>query len=278
MFNCLKPVALAGVLIAAGFTAQAQDASTVVATVNGKEISLGHMIDAYAKLPDQYRTLPDDVLWQGILDQLVQQSLLAETGDADNNKRIVIALENEERQLRASAAINTISTAALTDEALRAAYEAGFADGGGVEYNAAHILVETEEAAADLAAQARDGADFGGLAREHSTGPSGPNGGDLGWFGEGMMVAPFEEAVKQLKVGDVSDPVQTQFGWHVIKLNENRAKEAPSFEEVRGQLEAQVQAEAVEGQLSELMDKAEVTRTDATEIDPSLIKSQDLLD
>jgi peptidyl-prolyl cis-trans isomerase C len=228
MLNRLRTTAAATALAASivwiAPAAQAQDADTVVATVNGTEITLGHMIMVRAGLPEQYLSLPDDVLWDGILDQLVQQSVLAQTGTEERSKRLALALDNEERALRAAEAVEGIVESATSDSAVQEAYEAAYADGGGVEFNAAHILVETEEAAAALVEQARGGADFATLARENSTGPSGPNGGDLGWFGPGMMVAPFEEAVLALEVGAVSDPVQTQFGWHVIKLNETRTR------------------------------------------------------
>lgn len=237
-------------------------AETVVATVNGKDITLGHLILVRASLPQQYSQLPDEVLFDGILNQLVQQSVLAETIE-NTPRRVEIALENEQRQMLAAEAIDDLLAGAMTDEAVQAFYDENFANAEPEqEWNASHILVETEEAAAALAERARGGEDFAQLARDNSTGPSGPNGGELGWFSAGMMVPPFEEAVKSMEKEGVSDPVQTQFGWHVIRLNDTRQKDAPPLEEVRDQIEAQLQQQIVDARVQELTDAANVERKD----------------
>ena len=126
-------------------------------------------------------------------------------------------------------------------------------------------------------AQLDDGADFAETAKEISTGPSGPNGGELGWFGAGMMVAEFEAAVVALNVGEVSGPVQTQFGWHVIKLNDSRIQEAPPLDAVREELISQVQTEALESALADLEQSATITRPEAGEFDPALLNNLDLI-
>ncbi len=90
------------------------------------------------------------------------------------------------------------------------------------QIRASHILVDTKEQADSLKKQIDGGADFAALAEKHSSCPSSENGGDLGFFGRGMMVKPFEDAAFALSVGAVSGPVQTQFGWHLIKLTEKR--------------------------------------------------------
>ena len=254
--------------------AQAEDApsvDTVLATVDGVEITLGHVIQTRQTLPQQYQQLPADVLFPGILDQLIQQSVLSATVEGEP-KSVALAMENQRRSLMANLAIDAILATAVTDEKLQAEYDAAYGNvEAGQEYNAAHILVETEEKAKELVAEARGGADFAELAKEHSTGPSGPNGGSLGWFGAGMMVPPFEAATFALEVGAISDPVQTQFGWHVIKLNETRAIEAPSLDEVRGELEATVQQKAVEAQVLAMTAAANVDRSGAEGIDPAVL-------
>lgn len=260
-------------------TAATPDADTVVATVNGQEITLGHMVVARTSLPQQYRQLPDDVLFEGILDQMIQQTLLAQqTGDTLST-RARVALENERRLLRAGDAVETIIGEVVTDEALRAAYEARFADADlGTEYNASHILVETEEEARDLVRQLEQGADFGELAMAHSTGPSGPSGGELGWFGPGMMVPPFEEAVMAMEVGAVSEPVETQFGWHVITLNDTRSQAAPPLDEVREELAEEIRQAAVTERLEALRAEAEITMPDEGAMDPSALSDTSILE
>lgn len=257
----------------------APDASldTVVATVNGTEITLGHMLMVRGGLPEQYRQLPDNVLYEGILDQLIQQEVLAQSDMAEETERVTLALENERRALVASEAANAMSAELVSEEDVQAAYDAQYAEGGqGEEYNAAHILVETEEEAQELISELEGGADFATLAQERSTGPSGPNGGALGWFSAGQMVAPFEEAVAGLEAGEISEPVQTQFGWHVIKLNEARQAEAPALEEVRPQIEQELQTQAMQTRIQELVEAAEVQKTE--DANPAALSRTDLLE
>ena len=145
---------------------------------------------------------------------------------------------------------------------------------GETEYKASHILVETEQKARDLLTLLDSGTDFGGLAIEHSTGPSGPSGGDLGWFGKGQMVAPFESAVMGMGTGTYTGPVKTQFGYHLIFLNNRRETSPPSFEDVRGEIEVEVQNAAVETHLRGLMANADVVMP-AVKIDPSVLSVLD---
>lgn len=269
-------------MLALPVAAHAQDevtADTVVATVNGVEIKLGHMLMVRAGLPEQYQQMPDTVLWDGILDQLIQQEVLAQQPEAVETNRVKLALENERRALVASERLAVVSQDLVTDEAIEAKYAELF---GSVEpkleYNANHILVETEEEAAALVVELEGGADFEALAKEKSTGPSGPSGGALGWFGEGQMVAPFEQAVMELEVGAVSAPVQTQFGWHVIKLNETREQGAPALEEVREQIAGQIEQEGVQAMIKEYVDAADVTKTDTNDVDTSVLSNLELLE
>ena len=272
-----KFMASAALSLVISTAAHAQSASDVVASVNGTDITLGEMIITRAQLPQQYQSLPNDVLFTGILDQLIQQQLLADQLEVDPS-RVAIALLNEARSLRAGEVIAKITDNAVTEEALRAAYDERFAGAEpATEYNAAHILVDTEEEAVAVKARIDGGADFAETAREVSTGPSGPNGGDLGWFGAGMMVAPFEEAVVALEVGEISGPVETQFGWHIIKLNETRAQELPSLDDVREELTGQLQSAAIESRLTELQDAAEITMPEEGAFDPEALINLDLL-
>jgi len=238
---------LAAGLAMPGFAGDDISADTVVAIVNGEPITLGEMIATAETLPDQYRNLPDDVLFEGILNQLIQQTALSQALEDPEPRRIPLSLKNERRLLRAGAQIERIAKDAVTDEAIRQAYEERYAKAEpSKEYNASHILVKTKEEAEEIIKELESGADFAGLAREKSTGPSGPNGGQLGWFGPGMMVKPFEDAVVALEPGQISEPVETQFGWHVIRLNETRLKDAPKLEDVREELRQELERAAVQ--------------------------------
>lgn len=258
--------------------AEGETASTVVATVGDTEITLGQMIITRAQLPQQYAQLPDDVLFVGILDQIIQQQLLSD-GLEGVPARVTYAIENEQRSLMAGEAINNITVNAVTDEAIKAAYDARFADAAPTtEYNASHLLVETEEEALAAKARVDAGEEFADVARDVSTGPTGPNGGNLGWFSTGQMVPEFEAAVMEMSAGDVSAPVQTQFGWHVVTLLETRNQEAPSLEDVRQEIFGEVQEAAIQARLAELTEATEITRPQEGAFDPSLLSNLDLLD
>ncbi|MGH1354170.1 MAG: peptidylprolyl isomerase [Thalassovita sp.] len=252
-------------------------ADTVIASVNGTEITLGHMILVQQNLPQQYQTLPSDVLFNGILDQIIQQTVLAQAAPAGDSRLVRLSIENERRALKAGEVLQVAVEGAINDVTVQEMFDAKYSDGtGGTEFNASHILVENEEKALELIKMLEDGADFAALAKEHSTGPSGPNGGQLGWFGQGMMVPPFEKAVMGMAVGAVSAPVKTQFGWHVIMLNESRTKAAPTLDEVRGEIEADLENAAVDARINELTNAAKIVK-DGTDIDPALVKRADLL-
>ncbi|MEH6645561.1 peptidylprolyl isomerase [Sulfitobacter sp.] len=255
------------------------DPSVVVATVGETEITVGHMIVAWASLPQQYQDLPDDVLFEGILDQLVQQTALQQQFSGDLPKRVELQLENELRSLTAGEAINGIMDQPLSEEEVQAAYNEEYSNvEQEQEYNASHILVETEEAALAVVEELAGGAEFAAVARENSTGPSGPNGGQLGWFGKGAMVPEFEEAVVTLEVGAVSAPVKTQFGWHIITLNETRIQKAPALEDVRSEIEMQIRQVRAQAKIDEVTAAANVDRTGAEGVVPSVIKQVTVLE
>ncbi|NCO20877.1 MAG: peptidylprolyl isomerase [Rhodobacterales bacterium] len=272
----LRATTAALALLLAG-PALAQTADTVVATVNGTDITLGHMIVLQQRLPDQYKELPDQVLFDGILEQLIQQTALgSQVGEL--NKRAQLIMDNERRALLAGDVIDQKANGAVTDDALQAAYDAVYATAEGeMEYQASHILVETEDEAKALIGQLNGGADFATLAQEKSTGPSGPNGGALGWFGPGMMVPEFEQAVMALKVGEISPPVQTQFGWHVLILTDSRPKAAPSLDDVREELSDGIRQQAVEEMVRQATETAKITRPDSGTIDAAMLRNADLL-
>ena len=275
---------LAGAVLSLGLALpvaaeEAPTAATVVAVVNGTEITLGHMIAARESLPEQYKTLPADVLFKGILDQLVQQTVLQQSAEAGLTKRDQLQLENERRGYISGVALQGVVAGAVTDEALQAAYDARFKDAAPqTEYSAAHILVDSEEKANDLKAQLEGGADFAELAKANSTDTgSGAYGGELGWFGLGMMVKPFEEAVVAAEVGKVAGPVKTDVGWHLILVKEPRVAAAPTLDDMRDELAAEIEQKAVEAKIAELTAAASIEKP-GEGIDPALVADLTLLD
>lgn len=250
---------------------------TVIATVNGVNITAGHLALMRAQLPQQYQQLPDAALYQALIEQAISQELLAQTVN-EMGKTAELALENEARVMRANIAMTKTAEAAATDDALKTAYDAQFATAApSTEYHAAHILVQTEDEAKTIKADLDAGGDFTKLAQENSKDPSGSNGGDLGWFGPGMMVPEFEAAVVALTPGAVSAPVQSQFGWHIVKLIETREKPVPTLDEVRGDLTAQVQQQAVIAELEALKGKAEITQIDGDTVAPGFLSDPNFL-
>lgn len=273
---------LAGMAVVAAFAvpAMAQDttADTIIATVNGTSITLGHMIVARQSLPEQYKALPNETLFKGILDQLIQQTALEQSVGDKVTKRDAIQIENDKRGYLSNVALQAVVTGAVTDTALQAAYDARFKDAApSTEYSAAHILVETEEKAKELKAQLDGGADFAELAKVNSTDTgSGANGGDLGWFGLGMMVKPFEEAVIAATAGKVTDPVKSEFGFHLILVKETRVAAQPTLDDLRDELAAEIEQAAVEAHVKTLTDAAKIEKP-GEGIDPALLSDLTLL-
>lgn len=281
-------------LIALGFaaiaaTAQAQstettaadpDASvtgqTVVATVNGEQITIGDIVALRTELPPQYQSIPDRQLYEGLINQMVNQILLSQAAvraGYEDRPAVQRGLEMQRMSYLAELYARERIDAAITADAVETEYARRFAaEEPKFEYNASHILVPEEETAKAIAAEARGGADFAELAKEKSTGPSGPNGGNLGWFGDGQMVPPFEAGVKALEVGGISDPVQTQFGWHVIKLNETREKAPPALSEIYQELAGDMARQITDAMVEALREEGDIQFIEG---DPGLTKLRD---
>ncbi len=252
-------------------------ADTVVATVGETKITVGHMIALRGTLPPEYLNLEDKVLFDGILSQLIQQSVLEQSIAGNVSKRDMLTLENEQRGYLSGVALQRVVDAAVTDAAIQAAYDErvkGLTPQ--TEYRAAHILVESEEKAKQLKTEIDGGADFAELAKANSTDGAAANGGDLGWFGPGMMVKPFEDAVVAMKPGEVAGPVKTDFGWHLVKLMETRIAETPTIDDLREELAGQIEQTALEDHVAKVTGEAAVTRP-GEGIDPAILKDQTLL-
>lgn len=246
----LAALVIALMLAGGAWTLRAQDAAGVVARVNGEVITKDELFDA------MYEYIGPQVLDEMIIIRLTQQEAArrgigvtdadieaeldawaVQVGGRANLELLLMqqgmTVEQLAEQLRINLTIRALiaSEIVVTDEEVRQVFDANPAQFARQEMvRARHILVDTREQAEALRAQILDGADFAQLAREHSTDPgSGPNGGDLGWFGRGVMVAPFEEAAFALPVGRVSEPVETAFGFHLILVEERQEAEEPAF-------------------------------------------------
>lgn len=254
---------------------------TVLAIVNGTEITLGHLIAARDSLPDQFRAMPADALFQPLIEQLIEQTAIMQEAEGTLTRREQIALENEQRAFIANVALTRAADAALTEENVDAAYMAFVTEFDGreptPEFNASHIIVETEEEALALRAQLDEGADFAELAREHSRDGAAAAGGSLGWFGLGAMIPEFEEAVVAMEVGSFIGPLETRFGWHLVLLNDTRMSSAPPLEDVREALEQSIQREAAQAELTRATEAAQIERKYES-FDPSVLLRSDLLD
>jgi peptidyl-prolyl cis-trans isomerase C len=136
------------------------------------------------------------------------------------------------------------------------------------EVKASHILVKTEDEAKQVAEKLKEGGDFAALAKEHSQDRGGANGGDLGYFTRGQMVKPFEDAAFSMEKGKLSDPVKSQFGWHIIKLDDKRNRQPPSFEEVKDQITASLIQTKLRGSVSDLRKEGTIEF-----VDPELKKA-----
>lgn len=261
----LLAASLASVIFAT--PAMAQDAAPaedpVLATVNGEEILESEVRATQQGLPQQYRQLPFEMLKPDLLTREINQRLLMIAGsdaglaeDADVKARV----EALQRRVIAETFLDRALDEAVTEDAIKAKYDEFVASNEPEpQVHARHILLESEEDAKAIIAELDDGADFAELAKEKSTGPSGPNGGDLGFFNRADMVAPFAEAAFAMDAGSYSkEPVQTQFGWHVILVEEKKAGTQPSLDEVRQQLTAEVTRDAITAIVDDLREKADI--------------------
>ncbi len=210
------------------------DANAVAATVNGKPVAkvtaerVAQQIAARGEQADPNR----------ILEELINLEILtqeAEKLNLDKEQDVATALNLQYTQTMANAYLAHFSgNFDVSDEEIRAEYDRQTSQTTSDEYNAAHILLESEDEAKNVIDELDKGADFAKLAKEKSTGPSGPNGGELGWFQAANMVPEFANAVSDMKAGETSTaPVKTQFGWHVIQLNETRGSPKPDLDSVR---------------------------------------------
>jgi len=241
---------------------------TVIATVGGEPITEGDLSFAAEDLAQDLAQMPPEERRPFLLRVLIDMKVMAgaaKTAGMDQTPIFAQRLQYlEERALRRAYFADAIA-GQVTEEAVRADYDAYVAQfQPQEELHASHILVQTKEEADAIKAELDAGGDFAAIAKEKSIDPgSGANGGDLGFFGKGMMVPEFETAAFALaNPGDVSAPVQSQFGWHIIKLEEKRQSQPPAFEQIAPQIQQQVLMRVFNEKVEELMSGVTVDVTD----------------
>jgi len=234
---------------------------TLIATVNGVPYKLDLFRIFFAERAQQTRTPQNQPAFQqqafNEFMGLVVASQEAEKRKLQDNPEVQAAIELERMKVLSNAALAAMAREIeVTDDELKKAYQQ-LEENTRTEYKARHILVKDEAEAKKLIKELDKGADFAELAKKHSLGPTGKSGGQLDWFDASQMVKPFSDAVTAMKPGTYSkEPVQTQFGWHVIQLQEVRKAEPPPFDEAKPQLTAIVQRQKLANQLNEMRNKA----------------------
>jgi len=253
---------MAGFMLVAALPVMAED-DPVIAVVNGKKILRSDIVSAHETLPPEYKAVPLEQIYPMLLTSLIDSKLVTADAQArklDEEEGFKESLAQVRTQLLERYAVRKEIEAAVTDEKLRAMYDATV-ESGAKEVHARHILLKTADEAIAVIKTLDGGADFAEVAKEKSTGPSGPRGGDLGFFGKGQMVPEFETAAFALDAGSYTrEPVKTQFGFHVIKVEEIRAAAPPSFEDSVDEMRANAAQAAGAAYVERLRKDAKIER------------------
>jgi peptidyl-prolyl cis-trans isomerase C len=237
--------------------------NTVVARVDGTELHLSDVEAAQQSLPQQAQKMPLEQIYPVLLDRLVDGMLITEAGRKDHLDRdpeVQLRLKRFEDRLIQEAYLNRAIKAAETEDQLKARYQTFIKDKAGRdEVHARHILVKTEAEAKAIIAELDKGADFTALAKKDSIDSGASSGGDLGYFGHDDMVKEIADAAFALPAGQYTKtPIKTQFGWHVIKVEDHRTSAPPSFEDARQEVSQLVARDIVEAKLKELRSGAKI--------------------
>lgn len=253
----------------AALPVSAQDAAapdeTVIATVNGQPYALDLFRVFYTQRLQETGQQNTPAFQEQAFNEFLSTVVASQEGEKRklaDDANVQTALQLQRMMIMSNAALQNIANdTEVTDEELQKAYEQFTEQAKRTEYKARHILVDDQAKAEELIKQVEKskGKDFEKLAKENSLGPTAEKGGDLGWFDARQMVKPFADAVSALEPGSwTKQPVQTQFGWHVILLEETRTAEPPTFEEAKPNLEAAVKRQKVAETLAELRQNAEL--------------------
>jgi peptidyl-prolyl cis-trans isomerase C len=265
----LASTAVAGCLVVAllaGLPVRAEEANPVLAKVNGAEIRASDVALAEEELGPSLAQMDPATKKENVLSFLIDMKIVSKEAE---DKKIA---DRDDFKTRLAFARNRLlmdnllaveGKAATTDENMKKVYEeAAKQISGEQEVHARHILVETEDQAKKIEGELKKGADFAELAKKESKDPGASDGGDLGFFTKDQMVPEFSAAAFALEPGKISDPVKTQFGWHVIKVEEKRTRKAPDFEQVKPQIETYVVRKAQADYVAKLRTAAKVERMD----------------
>ena len=234
-----------------------------VATIDGIPIQTSHFnYYARARLQKDVVLLTDEE-YDGLLQELVDFRLLTHAAEAQglsDQEELAAQLEIYRLQtLSRIMAFSYLEKNPATEAELQSAYQQSLPQLSGRQFKARHILVDEENEAREIIEELQQGADFQALARTRSTGPSGPNGGDLDWFTPDSMVAPFANAASSMEVGTFSvEPVETRFGWHVILLEDSADQQPPGLDAVRDEMTSLVEQEKIRVYLDSLQQAAEI--------------------
>lgn len=249
-----------------GSPARADDANPVLAKVNGVEIHQSDVTLAEEELAPSLAQMDPATKKENVLAFLIDMKIVAKAAEdkkiaeqADFKKKLDFA----RNRLLMDNLLAAEGKAALTDEAMKKVYDdAAKQISGEQEVHARHILVQTEDEAKAIKAELDKGGDFAKLAKEKSKDPGAADGGDLGFFTKEQMVPEFSKVAFELAPGKISDPVKTQFGWHIIKVEEKRNRKPPDFAQVKPQIEQYVTRKAQSEFVAKLRETAKVERMD----------------
>jgi peptidyl-prolyl cis-trans isomerase C len=262
---CVVGASLAMVLLA-GLPLRAEESNPVLAKVNGSEIRQSDVNLAEEELGPSLAQMDPSTKKENVLAFLIDMKLVAKAAEAkkiEDRDDFKARLAFARNRLLMDNLLASEGKAATTEEAMKKVYdEAAKQIQGEQEVHARHILVETEDEAKAIEAELKKGADFAELAKKKSKDPGASDGGDLGFFTKDQMVPEFSAVAFSLEPGKISDPVKTQFGWHIIKVEEKRNRKAPDFDQVKSQIETYVTRKAQAEYVSKLREAAKVERMD----------------
>src|ERR1700687_4715846 len=254
------------VILLAGLPLRAEDANPVLAKVNGSEIRQSDVALAEEELGPSLAQMDPATKKDNVLSFLIDMKIVskaAEDKKIENNEDFKKRLAFSRSRLLMDSLLASEGKAATTDDAMKKVYEdAAKQISGEQEVHARHILVETEDEAKAVEDELKKGADFAELAKKKSKDPGASDGGDLGFFTKDQMVPEFSAVAFALEPGKISEPVKSQFGWHIIKVEEKRNRKAPDFDQVKGQIETYVTRKAQADYVAKLREAAKVERRD----------------